>query len=159
MGTAATKPGPLQELSHDHRHLSELVLEVRSLLGDGPLGEAERAELADAVARLHDELLVHFAREEEGLFPFVLERLSDLAARVEALRAGHDSVCGAVSRLHYAIGHGTASGAEASWRETFSRFEALYGTHAREEISVLRDVSARLDAVARAELDAILEGL
>ncbi len=155
MATAATTPDPLHELSHDHRHLSELVLEVRALLGDGPLGDGDRAELADAVARLHDELLVHFAREEEGLFPFVLERLADLGSRVETLRAGHDSVCGALSRLHHAIGHGTAG----AWRDTFARFESLYGAHAREEISVLREVAARLDAAARVELDAILEGL
>lgn len=161
MATAATTPDPLHELSHDHRHLSELALEVRALFGDGPLGDGERAELADAVARLHDELLVHFAREEEGLFPFVLERLAELGPRVETLRAGHDSVCGAISRLHHAIGHGAAAsaGAEAGWRETFSRFESLYSAHAREEIAVLRDVAARLDAAARVELDAILEGL
>lgn len=160
MATALTPSDPIDELSHDHRHLSELVLEVRAMLdGGGPASESERAELADAVGRLRDELLVHFAREEEGLFPFVVERLSELRARVESLRGGHDSVCGAVSRLHYAIGHDAARSAPGGWAETFARFEGFYASHAREEIALLRDVSARLDAASRTELKAILEGL
>ncbi len=159
MATAASPPDPLDELSHDHRHLSELVLEVRAILSSQSIGESERAELADAVARLRDELLLHFAREEEGVFPFVLERLADLRSRVEALRSGHDSVCGAVSRLHYAIGHDPKTSAVSSWAETLARFEGLYAAHAREEIALLRDVSAKLDAGARAELQALLEGL
>lgn len=151
---------PLDELSHDHRHLAELVLEVRTMLAAGEIGASERAELADAVGRLRDELLVHFAREEEGLFPFLHDRVEVLRQRVEALRAGHDSVCGAVSRLHYAVGHDAASGgAPQSWQDAFARFEGLYAVHAREELSLLREVSTKLPPAARAELKAILEGL
>lgn len=167
MATAAVPNDPIDELSHDHRHLSELALEVRALLASGTFGAHERAELADAVGRLRDELLVHFAREEEGLFPFVLDRHADLRARVETLRAGHDSVCGAVSRLHYAVGHASHVGHEdapsgaapRAWLDAFTRFEGLYGVHAREEMAVLREVSAKLDPSARAELKALLEGL
>ena len=130
------------------------------MLASGEIGPSERAELADAVGRLRDELLVHFAREEEGLFPFLLDRVEELRGRVESLRAGHDSVCGAVSRLHHAVGHEASSVAvPQSWQDAFARFEGLYGVHAREEISLLRDVSSRLAPSVRAELKAILEGL
>jgi iron-sulfur cluster repair protein YtfE (RIC family) len=161
---AAVPTDPIDELSHDHRHLSELVREVRALLASPVVGDAERAELADAVGRVRDELLVHFAREEEGLFPFVMSRVADLRARVETLRAGHDSVCGAVSRLQYALGHPgakapTTADAPQAWRDAFARFEGLYGVHAREEMSLLREVSTKLDPAARADLRALLEGL
>lgn len=158
MATAPSE-NPIAALSHDHRHLTELILEVRSMLGAEDASDVH-AELVDAVDRLRDELMTHFAREEEGLFPFVETHLADLRARVGALAAGHDRVCGSLARLSHSLGRAHAEPtSRAAAVDTFARFEDAYALHSRDELTLLADVDRRLDADARRELRHLLAGL
>lgn len=152
---------PIEELTHDHRHLTVLVFVVRDRLavcnktGDG------RGALLSTIEQLHDELITHAAREEEGLFPFVAANAPALEPRARALQAAHDALCGTVSRLAHAAGHGGGDPAAelASCRELFARFEMSYAAHAREESAFLEELGATLDERQRKELRAALAGL
>lgn len=158
---AAGRNDPIDELTHDHRHLTELVFIVRDRLavcnerGDG------RAALLSTIEQLQDELITHAAREEEGLFPFVAANAPGLEPRARVLQAAHDAICGTVSRLAYAAGHakGDPAAELATCRELFVRFEASYAGHAREEVAFLEELGAMLDDHQRKELRAALVGL
>jgi hypothetical protein len=156
---------PMQQFDHDHATLSKLALEVRSLVeaAEAPgaqIGEIHAA-LADALALLREDLLHHFAREEEGLFPFVLEHLPDLGPQVERLAAAHDAICGTIMRMaHIAERDADAFARQlATITSLHARFEATYADHARDERELLEALPRRIDAHHRAELRALLEGL
>jgi iron-sulfur cluster repair protein YtfE (RIC family) len=159
VATTFSKDDPVDAFTHDHLHLSELVLAVRHRLA--ALASSDTASTRDAlvgaVERLRDELLTHFALEEEGLFPFVAAKRPELAKRAAALEAGHDAVCGSVSRLLY-LAQRPGKNVDAC-RAIFERFEHGYAMHAQDEVAFLRDTSAKLDAADRAELRVLLAGL
>lgn len=152
---------PIAELSHDHGHLSTLVLAVRAALV-----RMQRAELSfedgvdalgDAVEALRDALLSHFAREEEGFFPFVEDHVPALRPRLETLRAEHDSVCQRADELSRAVHQEIRGGVgTAAYVLSYERFEELYATHAQSELAFLKDVDASLDEDARERLRTIL---
>ena len=158
------KQDPLSELSHDHGHLGALVLGVQATLL-----RIERAELTfeegvdeldDAVEALHGALLDHFAREEEGFFPFIESHVVALRPRVEALRVDHDAVCRRLDDLSRAVRQGVRDGVGfAACLSTFEHFQELYAKHARAELAMLVDVGASLDGDARDELRGILAAL
>ena len=149
---------PVLQLEHDHTGFSQAVAGLKSTVHLRS-GRDDRA-LASAVQALCDELLVHFAREEEGLFPYVVERFPDVAPAIERLLAGHDVVCGCLVRLAHALGRDgelpTSPGAAAG---LFDRFEQAYADHARAEIALLRELDARLSKEQRQEIAALVEGL
>src|SRR5450755_2605740 len=95
---------PIRELEHTHVHLTKLALgmgqELRDEQGQArSMTGARRQELLALVETLRDELLQHFADEEEGLFPFVRTSVPAKAAVVDKLEASHDAICGALVRL------------------------------------------------------------
>lgn len=145
---------PVDALAHDHRRLGELAGAVKKHLDTSALDE-----LVVAIERLRDELLTHFALEEEGLFPFVAAKRPELAARITALQAGHDSVCGAVSRLLYLAQRLGDDSQRHACRAVFERFERSYAAHAEDEVAFLRELNGKLDANDRRELRALLAGL
>jgi iron-sulfur cluster repair protein YtfE (RIC family) len=159
-----TTRDPLAKLSHDHGHLSGLVLAV-----GGGLARIERAELSfedgidaldDVVESLREELLAHFAREEEGFFPFVESHLPDLRPRVETLRADHDAVCERVAELCRAVRQGIHDGVGLRpCRSAFERFEELYARHAQLELTFLNDVDATIDGDDREQLRILLAAI
>jgi iron-sulfur cluster repair protein YtfE (RIC family) len=155
---------PLDELSHDHGHLGALVLSVQAALlrierGELTFDEGVE-ELDDAVESLRDALLDHFAREEEGFFPFVSSHVVALQARVDALREDHDAVCRRVDDLSRAVRQGVHEGVGlALCRSTFDRFQELYAKHAQAELALLVDVNASVDGAARDQLRAILAAI
>lgn len=156
----ATAPleNPIAALSHDHKHLTELLIELRALMTTAD--DESHGEIVDAATRLREELITHFAREEEGLFPFVQVQLPELAPRVDALASGHDRVCGALVRLSHLLGRVSAEpAARAAALDTFRRFEDAYALHARDELGLLAELDQRLDTAARRELRALLDGL
>jgi iron-sulfur cluster repair protein YtfE (RIC family) len=115
-----------------------------------------------AVALVHglDELrelvFLHFAREEEGLFPFVSEAVPELADRTLEMSTAHDAICGGLARMC----HLAAANAElAQVLAVFARFEATYASHADAEAELLRELTARLDAGQRAQLAELVRGL
>jgi hypothetical protein len=156
---------PIERLEHDHVPLGELVGAVRSALDAVARGERDptdvHGELSEAVAQLHDDLLEHFGREEEGFFPFLLEALPDVAERLAALSAAHDALCGGLARLNYLASRGSGAFVD-QFRQVealFERFESAYVEHARDERAFLRDVDRRLDQGQRAALLEAARGL
>jgi hemerythrin-like domain-containing protein len=154
----ATRPDPIAELSHDHGHLSALVLAVGQGLSRAARGEADGLdEVDDAVEALRDALLAHFAREEEGFFPFVESNVPALHARVHTLRVDHDAVCKLLDELYGAVRQAMRDSAgQAGCTVAFGRFEELYVTHAQAELAFLNAVGESLDGGQREQLRAIL---
>jgi len=149
----------LDDLQHDHSHLSRLVFEVRELVvswSKAPLDATARASLADGVEALLDDLATHFAREEEGLFPFVTERVPKLGARVARLSTLHDALCGGLARLARTLG---SEAAPQGVLLAFDRFEEAYAEHSREERELLELLRANLGADDRVALRGLLAGL
>jgi hypothetical protein len=179
---------PVHELVHDHTDLNRRVLEIGAMLASGgpPDGApangappastgSSRARLVVVLRELREVLFLHFAREEEGLFPFVAERLPELAERVTQMAIAHDSICGALARMVHVATAGTpaitaaaaevgeevaASPGELSvLRALFERFQGAYADHARFEAELLRVLDDRLDASQREQLAELVRDL
>jgi len=164
VASLASRTDPIAALSHDHSELGALVVAVSSALREVSRGERPLAdvlhELDDGAESLRDGLMEHFAREEEGLFPFIERHLPDMRPQVEQLRLAHEAVCGVSEELVRAVAAAaTRSGDAERCIATFERFEERYGEHAREELSFLRAVDARLEPAAREELRALLDAI
>jgi hypothetical protein len=149
---------PLLRLEHDHTDLSRRVAELRDELPASRRDPARRAELMRELGELTEDLFEHFAREEEGLFPFIARVLPDLEPAVASLAAAHDRICGAASRLT-ALEHRAPNPALDLAAVMFARFDAEYVEHARRESEFLRSLANRVDARHRDELAAILRTL
>lgn len=148
---------PVAGLEHDHVAFSQAVAQVKAALAKAPARDVASAlQTLRLVEALRDDLLTHFAKEEEGLFPFVADALPDVTEEVDRLLAGHETVCGCIVRLAYALGGTHNDGAVAT---LFERFERAYAEHARAEVLLLRDVGSRLDPEQRRELATLIEGL
>lgn len=147
-------PDPVHDLAHDHADLNRRVLEIgeriRGLEQDGATA------LAAPLTELRELLFLHFAREEEGLFPFITDNVRPLAEQVHGMAVAHDTICGALARMC----HLAASGGEPSTiASLFERFEHAYATHARTEAALLAKLDGILDARQRAKLAALVDGL
>jgi hypothetical protein len=149
---------PVAGLEHDHVAFGKTVAQVKGLLA--------RRSAADVVSdlrifrlleSLRDDLLEHFVKEEEGLFPFLARELPDVSAEVDRLLAGHETVCGCIVRVAHCLS--TGHGQDESVWSLFHRFERAYVEHARAEVVLLREVGARLDPGQRRELAALIQGL
>ncbi|MEO7093237.1 MAG: hemerythrin domain-containing protein, partial [Polyangiales bacterium] len=154
---SATTPDPIFRLEHDHTHLSRLVAELRDALaviraGRDDTGE-RREEFGSVLGGLAAELFDHFAREEEGLFPFIQERLPDMGATIADIERAHDRICGAASRILALLDASSRKGSGSGLAEhdfalvasLFDRFDAEYAAHARNEADFLRSLAPRLD--------------
>ncbi len=157
-------PDLLERLQHDHGPLTRAVDQLRTLLDAKPdadtLSESWET-FGDVSEYLRDELLEHFGREEEALFPFIVEALPDLNAQVLDLEAEHDSLCGAVSRLAHIAQRGQDVFEElfAQAQTTFARFETVYLLHAQKERDFLLAVARSLTPSQRVALDSTTRGL
>ena len=155
----SSAPRPIGILEHSHVRLNELVAEIAELVRDPEVvsDAKSRALLIALSGELRDELLEHFANEEEGLFPFVRDHLQTSAELVERLEAAHDAICGSIVR----VAHG-ASSERSSHRDLlslFERFEAAYADHSRSEGDLLEQLRRVLTADEERELAQYLEGL
>jgi hypothetical protein len=145
---------PIRELAHDHADLNRRVLALREMIGGHGAGRDVR--LVESLSDLREHLFLHFAREEEGLFPFVADHMPDLADRVEAMAVAHDAICGALARLLHMA---SSEAPPPVMRSVFERFETAYAAHAGAEAELLRSLERRLDADHRAALAALVRGL
>ena len=154
---------PLKELAHHHRELSGLLIAVRGALVRVERGESklddELHELRDGIEGFRESLLEHFAREQEGLFPFVAARIPAERARTDELIAEHDRIAEALTTLLRDLGRIDSSGELGPFRATLAHFEELYASHSRGELGFLEDVAAALasDASAMEQLRAHLD--
>ena len=143
---------PVRELAHDHADLNRRVLE----LGPSLAKLVSPQPLLPHLQELREHMFLHFAREEEGLFPLVAEWIPELADRVLAMVSAHDAVCGALARMIHAA---SAEGDLAAFQHMLARFEATYSEHARSEVELLRRLDERLDAAQRAQLAELVRSL
>lgn len=139
----------LQQLEHDHTALSQQVESLRKLVR-----EDSREIFVSKLDAVMNDLFEHFAREEEGLFPYILEQFPDQADAIAQLQAAHDRICGAASRI-------AALSAEQSDLAVtlFQRFDAEYTGHAQREAEFLRSLGARLSTDQQKALVEILRSL
>jgi iron-sulfur cluster repair protein YtfE (RIC family) len=151
--------GPLRSFGHSHAHLGELSLELTELLqGDALANQpAAREELPALAAELKDELLEHFANEEEGLFPFVRDHVLELCDAVDHLQSAHDFICGALVRFSFLAEREGPLSPEA--RLAFERFQAAYSEHSRDEADLLDALTRILTPAKQAELETLLRAL
>ncbi len=115
-----------------------------------------RAELVSALELLRDELLTHFANEEEALFPFIRASMPASAEAVDRLEGAHDTICGAVTRLLHLAGRDADGPALASLHK---RFESSYVEHSQSEAALFHELGKGLTALQRGELAVLLRGI
>jgi iron-sulfur cluster repair protein YtfE (RIC family) len=149
---------PVQDLVHDHADINRRVLALGAAIRalDHPDGDGMAVALVHRLGELRELLFLHFAREEEGLFPFVSDAVPELADRVQAMAMAHDAICGGLARMYHLA---SANAELAQVQAVFSRFEAGYASHADAEADLLRELTARLDAGQRARLAELVRGL
>jgi uncharacterized protein YyaL (SSP411 family) len=145
-------PDALADLVHDHADLNRQVLELGTLIASDEPAIASKARLDD----LREHLFAHFAREEEGLFPFVADHFPDLADRVNAMASAHDAICGAVARMCHLIAAGNST---QTLQPMFERFQVAYAQHARVESELLASLRDRLDDEQRVALATLVRDL
>jgi len=157
-------PDLIERLTHDHLPLTQAVDNLRSLLLEQPdvntFSECWE-NIGDLTEFLRDELLEHFGREEEALFPFVVDALPELGACVASLESEHDSLCGAVTRLAHLAQRGQDVLQEQFplAQATFERFETNYLQHAEKERDFLQAIAKGLTPSQRVALDNATRGL
>jgi len=146
---------PVHHLVHDHAELNARVLElgarVRTLGHD-----EETGALGSSLRELRERLFLHFAREEEGLFPFVADALGELTERVNAMAVAHDTICGALARMCHLA---SSNASRSALTPLFERFETAYAEHAQAEAALLADLDGRLDADHRRLLSELVAGV
>jgi DUF438 domain-containing protein len=149
---------PVQAFEHDHQTLNEQVLALGPLMArferDNLASTA--ATLAGHIAALRDDLFLHFAREEEGLFPYLAANAPDLEPSVAELVSMHDEICGALARLIHVVNDGAKLDSMAP---LFDRFESAYVRHSRAEHALLETAAARLTPAQRDDLAAMVAGI
>jgi iron-sulfur cluster repair protein YtfE (RIC family) len=156
---------PVSDLTHSHERLSSLALGlaplVRAARSGGRIGAQEWDDFAERLTGLREELLHHFAKEEEGLFPFVRAHVPSKAETVRRMEDAHDTICGAVVRMaHLASRSPHELGAVLpSLLSLHERFEHAYAEHAREETELLEELGRALNERQRAELADLVQGL
>jgi hypothetical protein len=104
--------------------------------------------LTEQLKLFGNELLHHFAREEEGLVPYIRENVLAKAHTVDRLVDGHDLICGAIVPLLQLVDSEAAADL-ATLVGHFERFEAAYARHSQAETALLRSwgqCSARASA-------------
>lgn len=161
------EPDAVTEFEHSHGHITDLVFRVRDLLRPPPSGSVPprqdheiRSALSVILGELREELLTHFAREEEGLFPFVRDHFPEHRDAVDRIEAAHDSICGAVMCLAHLAEHGSQVRSQHSaMLAVFERFERAYAQHGKDEGDLLRELGRCLEPRHRTELTALVRGL
>ena len=140
---------PVHDLAHDHADLNRRVLELGAAF---PKAQAFLPELEE----LREHMFLHFAREEEGLFPLASDWIPELGEQVLAMVSAHDAICGALARMiHMASTEADA----AAFEGLLARFQTAYADHAKNERDLLQRLDTGLDAAQRAQLAELVRGL
>jgi len=146
-------PDPFLALGHDHVHLGRLVADLREMV------PTSHPDLGPTLAALRDDLFHHFAREEEALFPYLVQTLPDLAPSIAVLESAHDRVCGAVSRLCALVEKSDVKEPSPLIAHLFERLDAEYLDHARKESEFLRGLGERLSKEQRKHVRVLIQDI
>jgi hypothetical protein len=155
---------PVSQFEHSHGALTRRAIEIRDLVRaeppEGLPAALTRKQLLGQLELLRDDLLQHFANEEEGLFPFVRQNLPTKADAVDRLAEAHDTICGAIVRLVHLVRHDQVLKREhATLVAHYERFESAYGRHSQSEGALFEELGEALDERLRGQLGEILRGL
>jgi hemerythrin-like domain-containing protein len=154
---------PIQELVHDHRELSGLLVAVHEALSRVERGQSkledEQHEIRDGIEAFREALLEHFAVEQEGLLPFVVTHLPAARDRVDQLIVDHDRIANLLTALVKDVGDVDAGGALSSFRASLRSFDELYAAHTKSELAFLTEVVGSLsgDPSVSAQLRKLLD--
>jgi hypothetical protein len=150
------KNDPIRQFEHSHGRLSALEVAEQLRATEGRPSPKTWKQLGASLGRLRDELLRHFADEEEALFPFVRACVPNKAATVDRLEAAHDTICGCTVRMvHIAAGERHLAPVLA----LYERFENAYARHSTDETELFDGLSRSLDGAQLQELAERLRGL
>jgi hypothetical protein len=90
----------LREIKDDNRRLADLLVALRALTGNSVLLRNHWHRLVDLLARLCDQLALHFALEEAyGYFEDEFDVPPHLAERAEALQAERTDLFGSIRHI------------------------------------------------------------
>ena len=142
----------LAHLGHDHADINRRVLAVAATLRE----PTSVLRLVGPLTELRDQLFFHFAREEEGLFPFVAETFAELAPEVDRMAGAHDTICGGLARLLYLA---TSTASPAALVAVFERFQTAYAEHHAAETALFARLDTQLAAEQRGRLAELIAGL
>jgi hypothetical protein len=149
---------PVQDLVHDHADINRRVFAlgstIRALDRDGGNGMA--LALVTRLGELRELLFLHFAREEEALFPMVAELVPELADQVHSMALAHDAICGGLARMYHLAAANTDL---TTIIAVFLRFETAYASHSESEAELLNALGHRLDPAQLAQLAELVRGL
>lgn len=149
---------PVQDLVHDHADLNRRVLALGTTIRalDRDDGNGMALALVTRLGELREMMFLHFAREEEGLFPYVAEIVPELVDQVQAMAVAHDAICGALARMY----HLSAANADIGViTQVFNRFETAYASHAEIEADFLNKLTTRLAPEQLDRLSELVHGL
>jgi hypothetical protein len=145
---------PVRHFEHTHGHMAKLVVDadtaVRALLVAST--PELRDDLRDLLVALRDDLLVHFADEEEALFPFIRASVPGQTAAVERLEAAHDAICGSLVRMVQVLSGDGSAASLSALPPLHERFARTYAQHSADEATLLDELTRALDADGRGEL-------
>jgi iron-sulfur cluster repair protein YtfE (RIC family) len=153
---------PVSDFAHTHDRLSTLAMELRrSVQASRASGFIAWGILIEQLQALREELLAHFAKEEEGLFPFVRANIPSKVDAVNRMEGAHDMICGTVVRLAHLLSRPPLDPVAVlpSLHALHERFERAYADHSREETDLFSELGTSLDGAQRAILVELLLGL
>lgn len=153
-------------LVHDHDVLTSQVEHVAAMVsglsGNSFDAATLRDELINQVDLLKDQLLEHFAFEEEAAFPYLTSAIPEDAPRLRSMSAAHDRIARClveVSELLRLTTRDTIQPQTGPIAATFERFLNHYRSHVREESEVLSSLQTKLNDEQRRELSSLAEKL
>lgn len=120
MDPGLPKSGPYGRILEDHLALKALLQQIETALTGKT---ATIAEVSDLLARLGDDLVKHFALEEDGgYFSEAVLRAPQLLSKANELMAQHPKMCTLARDL---VDLGPAQQGDQWWQETRQRFQAF----------------------------------
>jgi iron-sulfur cluster repair protein YtfE (RIC family) len=150
---------PVQTFEHDRVRCSNLVRALGAQRAVSRRKPVSRKRLVKVIERLRDKLFTHFAREEEGLFPFIVALLPDAGETVDRLIGAHDAICGSLSHLLLLTSQPGGDTDLAAFDALLTSFNELYTEHADTEMTLLQELGERLDETQRTKLRQLIRGL
>lgn len=144
-------PDIIGQLEHDHLVVERMVDDLREGIQSALRGECDPLDLFDSfvefLSAADEELFEHFDREEQVVFPFLLENVPESAESIRRLEYAHDRMCGAMGRMQRIVD----AGGDQNFLENFeamialfTRFDANFGRHSREEIALFHTLGQQL---------------
>jgi iron-sulfur cluster repair protein YtfE (RIC family) len=152
-------PDPVQAFEHDRVQCSNLVRVLGQHRDVARRKTFSRRQVVSVIERLRDQLFSHFAREEEGLFPFIVSLFPGTRKTVDRLIIAHDAICGTLSHLLVLTAQTSWDSDLTAFDELMTRFDSLYAEHTSTEMVLLQHIGERLDRAQRAKLFRLVRGL